>query len=101
MRSVADAADREGTRRVTSPHCQQPVLQRGLDPSIVSFAKCRTAAHWGLDEDRVDVLVANRLLQKAARLMLDLHDAVPDRTRSLSPLRGPRPRGPRTTARLS
>lgn len=44
----------------------------GIDPSIVSFAKSRTATHWGLAEDQVDVLVAVHLLTCAARLITDL-----------------------------
>jgi len=44
----------------------------GIDPSIVDFAKRRTALHWGLDEEVVDQMISARLLSKAARLMADL-----------------------------
>jgi hypothetical protein len=44
-----------------------------IDPSIVTFAKYRTAMFWGLTEEEVDVRVTGRILQKAASLMTDLH----------------------------
>jgi len=43
-----------------------------IDPSIVSFAVRRTAAHWGMDPEAIDVLVSARLLEKAARLMAEM-----------------------------
>lgn len=73
LRSVADAADRECRRRDISRIASTLFCSTGIDPSIVTFAKDRTAAHWGLAEDRVDVLVATRLLEKTARLIVDLH----------------------------
>ena len=42
-----------------------------VDPSIVSFAKLRTAQYWGLTEDEVDLRITARLLVKAGRLMRD------------------------------
>jgi hypothetical protein len=44
----------------------------GIDPSVVTFAKHRTAQHWGIAEEEVDVMVAARLLEKTASLMAEL-----------------------------
>jgi hypothetical protein len=61
-------ARRRDIRRIASTvFCSSDV-----DPSVVSFAKYRTAAFWGMAEEQVDVLVTARLLEKAASLMADL-----------------------------
>ena len=44
----------------------------GIDPSIVAFAVRRTAVHWGLPEDEIDVAVTVALLANAARVMHEL-----------------------------
>jgi len=41
----------------------------GIDPSIVAFAVRRTAVHWGIAEDTIDVAVTVALLANAARVM--------------------------------
>ena len=43
-----------------------------IDPSIVAFAVRRTAKHWGLPEDEIDVAVCVAVLANAARVMRDL-----------------------------
>ena len=45
----------------------------GIDPSIVAFAVRRTAVHWGLPEDKIDVAVTVALLPSAARMMGEIH----------------------------
>ena len=59
----------------------QPDIQRiasavfcgnGIDPSIVAFAVRRTAQHWDLPEDAIDVAVTVALLANATRVMHDL-----------------------------
>jgi hypothetical protein len=44
----------------------------GIDPSIVAFAVRRTAVHWGLAEDQIDVAVTVAVLANAARVMDEL-----------------------------
>ena len=44
----------------------------GMDPSIAAFAVRRTAMHWGLPEEEIDVAVTVALLASAARVMHDL-----------------------------
>ena len=72
LRSVAGATRRESRRRDITRIASTLFCSTGIDPSIVSFAKDRAAAFWGLDEEQIDVLVATRLLGKMSRLMLDL-----------------------------
>ena len=72
MRWLERAEPREGQRRDIRRIASTLFCTDGLDPSIVTFAKHRTALHWGLDEEAVDVLVSARLLQKTASLMADL-----------------------------
>jgi hypothetical protein len=72
LRSVGLAVDREGLRRDVRRIASTVFCSSDIDPSIVSFAKIRTALHWGLDEDDVDALVTARLLAKTASLMADL-----------------------------
>ena len=43
-----------------------------IEPSIVAFAVRRTAVHWGLPEDEIDVAVSVAVLANAARVMHDL-----------------------------
>lgn len=64
---------REGARRDIRRIASTLFCSAEVDPSIVTFAKHRTAQHWGLAEDAVDVLITARLLDKAARLMTDQH----------------------------
>lgn len=72
----------EGLRRDIRRIASTVFCGPGIDPSIVSFAMHRTALHWGLSEDEVDLLVTARLLRKSASLMTDLRwigaDPVPD-----------------------
>ena len=44
----------------------------GMDPSIAAFVVRRTAMHWGLPEEEIDVAVTVALLASAARVMHDL-----------------------------
>jgi len=44
----------------------------GIDPSIVAFAVHRTAVHWGLPEDEIDVAITVALLAKATRVTDEL-----------------------------
>ena len=72
----------EGLRRDIRRIASTVFCGPGIDPSIVSFAMHRTALHWGLSEDEVDLLVTARLLRKSASLMTDLRwigaDPAPD-----------------------
>jgi hypothetical protein len=71
MRAVDAAGDRERVLRDIRRIASTLFCSR-IDPSIVDFAKNRTAMHWGLDEDAIDVMIAGRLLQKTCGLMADL-----------------------------
>lgn len=74
MRSVVRGMAGELQRRDIARIASTLFCSNSIDPSIVSFAKHRTAAHWGLDEDHLDLLIAVRLLDEAARLIVDLRD---------------------------
>jgi hypothetical protein len=50
----------------------------GLEPSVVSFSKQRTALHWGIAEDTVDIAVSVALLQTLARLCMQLGGPGPE-----------------------
>lgn len=43
-----------------------------LDPAVLDFARCRLADHYGVPEDLIDALIADRLLRLAARLAAEL-----------------------------
>ena len=43
-----------------------------LDPAVVSFARARIAAHFGVAEDVIDTMIATQLLSLAARLTWEL-----------------------------
>ena len=66
------AGDREGLRRDVRRIASTLFCSADIDPSIVSFAKNRTAQHWGLPERDVDAMVTARLLEKTASLIRDL-----------------------------
>jgi len=72
MRWLERAEHREGQRRDIRRIASTVFCSAEIDPSIVTFAKIRTALHWGLDEVEVDVLVTAQLLQKTASLIVDL-----------------------------
>jgi len=73
LRLVDDAVtSSEGRRRDVRRIASTVFCSADIDPSIVSFAKQRTAAHWGMTEEEVDLRVTRRLLHKAASLMTDL-----------------------------
>lgn len=74
MQSLAGAMVAEHQRLDVGRIASTLMCTDGIDPSIVTFAKQRTAAHWGLAEDQLDVLIATRLIHKATRLMVDLRD---------------------------
>ena len=68
-------------RRLHHGPAGEPDIQRiasavfcsnSIDPSIVAFAVRRTAVHWGLAEDEIDVGVSVAVLANAARVMRDL-----------------------------
>lgn len=80
LHGVDLAVDVEEQRRDIRRIASTIFCSSDIDPSIVSFAICRTAAHWGMDPGTLDVLVGARLLEKAARLMAEMHqfaDATP------------------------
>jgi len=62
----------EGQRRDVRRIASTLFCSAEIDPSIVTFAKRRTATFWGLTEEEVDVRVTRRLLQKTASLIVDL-----------------------------
>lgn len=72
LRSTVRALNREALRRDIRRIASTLFCSTDIDPSIVTFAKHRTALHWGLDEDTIDLMIGVRLLQKAACLMADL-----------------------------
>jgi hypothetical protein len=72
LQAVDVAGDREGLRRDVRRIASTLFCSADIDRSIVAFAIHRTALHWGLTEDDVDVLVTARLLQKTASLIEDL-----------------------------
>ena len=68
-------------RRLHHGPAGEPDIQRiasavfcsnSIDPSIVAFAVRRTAKHWGLPDDEIDVAVCVAVLANAARVMRDL-----------------------------
>lgn len=64
----AAEGQRQDVRRIASTL----FCSAGIDPSIVAFAIDRTAAHWGLTAEEVDLRVTRRLVQKATSLLNDL-----------------------------
>jgi hypothetical protein len=72
LRAVDIAGSREGLRRDVRRIASTLFCSTDIDPSIVTFAIRRTAVHWGLTVQQVDVLVTARLLQKTASLSRDL-----------------------------
>lgn len=72
LRSVDVAGDLEGLRRDVRRIASTLFCSADIDPSIVSFAKNRSAQHWGLPERDVDAMVTARLLEKTASLIRDL-----------------------------
>ncbi len=72
MRWLERAEVREGQRLDIRRIASTLFCTDGIDPSLVTFAKYRTAVHWDLDEEAVDILVTIRLLEKTASLMADL-----------------------------
>ena len=72
LRSIDVAGDREGQRRDVRRIASTLFCSVDIDPSIVTFAKHRTALHWGLPEHEIDAMVTARLLQKTASLIRDL-----------------------------
>ena len=84
MRWLERAEAREGRRRDIRRIASTLFCIDGIDPTLISFAKYRTALHWDLTEEAVDVMVAARLLEKTVTLMADLQwlglttDAAPE-----------------------
>ena len=72
MRWLERAEVREGRRRDIRRIASTLFCIDGIDPTLITFAKYRTALHWDLTEEAVDVMVAARLLAKTASLMADL-----------------------------
>ena len=72
MRWLERAEVREGRRRDVRRIASTLFCIDGIDPTLITFAKYRTALHWDLTEEAVDVMVAARLLAKTASLMADL-----------------------------
>lgn len=72
MRWLERAEVREGRRRDIRRIASTLFCIDGIDPTLITFAKDRTALHWDLSEEVVDIMVAVRLLEKTASLMTDL-----------------------------
>lgn len=72
MRWLERAEVRENRRRDIGRIASALFCMDGVDPTLVTFAKYRTALHWDLTEEAVDIMVAARLLEKTASLMADL-----------------------------
>ncbi len=72
MRWLERAEVREGRRRDIRRIASTLFCVEGIDPTLITFAKYRTALHWDLAEETMDVMVAARLLEKTASLMADL-----------------------------
>lgn len=83
MRRLARAEVREGRRLDIRRIASALLCVDGIDPTLVTFAKYRTAMHWDLPEEAVDVMVAVRLLEKTSSLMADLQWL--GRTRAAAP----------------
>jgi len=64
---------RGGARRDIRRIASALFCSSAVDPSLLTFAKQRTAHYWNLTEDEIDVQVTAGLLAKAARLMADRH----------------------------
>ena len=77
MRWLERAETREGRRLDVRRIASALFCTEGIDPSLVTFAKYRTALHWDLDEEAVDVMVTKRLLEKTASLTADLQWLLP------------------------
>ncbi|MEP6559847.1 MAG: hypothetical protein ABJD68_02075 [Nakamurella sp.] len=73
LKELADLGHRQGARRDIRRIASTLFCSSAVDPSLVTFAKQRTAQHWGMTEDQVDVQITARLLGKTARLMADRH----------------------------
>jgi hypothetical protein len=73
LHGVDLAVDVEERRRDIRRIATTIFCSSDIDPSIVSFAVRRTAEHWGLDPEALDALVGAVLLEKAARLMTEMH----------------------------
>lgn len=72
MRWLQRAEVREGRRLDIRRIASALFCTEGIDPSLVTFTKYRTALHWELAEEAVDIMVTQRLLEKTASLMADL-----------------------------
>src|SRR4051812_10709037 len=72
MRRLERAEVREGQRRDIRRIASTLFCLDVIDPTLITFAKYRTALHWDLSEESVDVMVARRLLEKTASLVTDL-----------------------------
>ena len=73
LHGVDLAVDVEEQRRDVRRIASTIFCSSDIDPSLVSFAVRRTADHWGINPEALDVLVGARLLEKAARLMTEMH----------------------------
>jgi len=74
-----DRARRDIRRIASTLFCSSAV-----DASLLTFAKQRTAQHWGVTEDEIDVQITAGLIAKAARLMADQHIVAAHRLAGLS-----------------
>jgi hypothetical protein len=72
MRWLERAEVREARRRDIGRIASALFCMDAIDPTLVTFAKYRTAVHWDLGEEAVDIMVTARLLEKTASLMADL-----------------------------
>jgi hypothetical protein len=73
-----------GTRRDIRRIASALFCSATVDASLVTFAKQRTAQHWNLTEEEIDVQVTAGLIAKAARLMADRHILAAHRLAGLS-----------------
>ncbi|MGS0685596.1 hypothetical protein ACVBEQ_10685 [Nakamurella sp. GG22] len=67
--AAAAVSNREHLRRDVVRVASSLFCADGLDPSVVSFAAVRLAAHWGRNEEEIDLMIAHRLLLTATGLM--------------------------------
>ena len=74
----------EGARRDIRRIASTLFCSSAIDASLLTFAKQRTAQHWGVAEDEIDVQITAGLIAKAARLMADQHILAAHRLTGLS-----------------
>ena len=72
LRSIG-SDHREGARRDIRRIASALMCSTAVDPSLLTFTKQRTAEHWAMTEDEIDLQITVGVMVKAARLMADQH----------------------------